>query len=461
MSSVKLTEGLASAKARAKNQKDEYLKNLKLASKLVRKQDADIKEARLNKKLGIPEIKALEQYQSAEEKLGDMTEQVKIAMENALKIFKFQKDAAAFVNGLSRELFPGTDSSELQLFNRYFPSFSKDIQKTIDPATLTPALLKQLWNQYADQVFYFERPNQVLDFKNPAGRIAFQKYLYNYGELLKDRAAAASLSSVELGKIISQIEDAVLDENKAFLDELSRKLGARETSLVAGPFVSVSVPSKKPLSATKKKAPVGATPSNITEFNQAVAEILDEKFAETEKLRGARDIIAVMYSKGIDNTLLRQLFGLVSNVYSKYQSVIFSGGEFQRGFRNMVVILEMARGFLDGTLPDFNDAMFNVLIGEVGARQHPEKIRDAITGFIVKSTAKALSFPAPTVSSAAKPGVAAITPAKVQRKHKRTASIGSGVPRSLNEKVVFGEIMSGNNNKKLQSRAIKILNRKS
>ncbi len=466
MSSVKLAEGLATAKGRQQYQKDEYLKNLRIASKLVQKQDSDIKEAKLNKKLGIPSIKALEQFTSAEQKLGDTSEQVRVAMENAGKLFKFQKDASTFVNSLGRDKFPGTNSSELQLFNRYFPSFSKDIQKTIDPATLTPAFLKQLWGQYANQVYYFELPNQVLDFKNPAERIAFQKYLYNFGELLKDRATTSGLSASEIGTLLTRIDDAVLNEDRAFLDEIGRKLGVRENTITPGVLTSIAVPPVAQLSTMKKK--VSPTiPSNISELNSSLDDITDTKSIELEK--DVRQLINAIETKTFDSTMMRQLYGLVANTYAKYNRVIHGDRDFQEGFRNLMIVLEMARHHIDG-FSDFDHKTFNILSTEVGRRYSPDKIRDAINDFVYKVMSAPgkitpPSFAASTASSTSK-SVVPVTPA-VKKSRKKSVptvgsglpTLGSGLPRTMHEKVIFGEIMSGNNNKKLQRDAIQILKR--
>ena len=225
MSSIEYAAGLASEKARQEKRRKDYLERLKRASALSSKNATLIKEARVAKKLGIPSIKPIEQRHTARKLLNDTTEQLRQALKNAEEIFVNKADAAAFVNSLDKAPVHGYHLSELQFFNRYFPSFKSNVLKTVNRETVTPEYLKKLWNQYMETTTYYEHEGPILDFKHPAKQIAFQRQLLNYANVLKDRVQNSSLSSVEQGRYITNIDNAALAGDTAYLDEVSRKLG--------------------------------------------------------------------------------------------------------------------------------------------------------------------------------------------------------------------------------------------
>jgi len=485
MSSIPIALRQASGKARAKYERDQYMTNLRLRTKLATQTlDNNRTYARM-KKLGVPIIQPmkLQEYKSADQLFGDSSAQLKLALENTKKLLPLGDDPATFVQGLDTARLPN-GANELQLFNRYFTRFEKNVKETVDVRSITPAFLKQLWNNWTSVIPYFENDaankGLPIDFRDPAGRVIAQQDLLNRGEILKRRIVSGLTPQQKQG-IEDKINDAVLKMDKSVLDDVERQLGA-----IYGSH-SVSVPAPAPVVASAIKAPRKSTtiPRTTQQYTDALIDILEEKI-DPATGNAAYQVLYSVLSKTPRTKRLEmigKLINLANEVFDNIPAAsLATNDELQRMIRWTVMLSELA--YLD------TEGQFDLVKDKKGLRKIADavkteatpddvsfKVRDEL-GLIPTSGSSMIStgsttYTGPSVATAtpskssltstikltpAKPsgtGVRGLRPRAPAAKAKPIT--GTGVNKKQQAQIYAGEIAAGNNNPAVKKKLFKLI----
>lgn len=402
-------------------------------AELARYEAGILDSSKERRALGIPDIKPLDQFRNAEEELADTTTQ-RVKARDAIKtLLPRSNDAARFVESLSSEVDPTTGLSDLLRFNRFSAGFIRDVANVASPAALTPSYLRQLWDNYLPITSLLAKPppGAQLDLKNPAVQARVRANLSEFGETIKEWAASSGrFSPLEMARIEKEIDDAVLMENidvvRLIYDGILQKLGAPTAAALATlpsatPIVSstITTPASTPLSTYTPPSPL------LKDIRTLIADSVDLKEAE---YADSRDLISAQQAisnqderKKRGEALIAELVKFYSIHGSKITADIDLVNELRRGLvlSYMLVFFTSKSGFTT-----FN-ALYTLTLGD----NTPKTIIEVLS----------------------REGKSIV-------KH-RAPMVGTGIPRTVKEKVIFGSIAAGNTNKGLQRQAINILRR--
>ena len=482
MSSISTVLAQASGKARRQYQDDELLRTVRLQNKLATDANVVAQDSARNKNLGLTNITPLKavEYQSAEDAFADSSLQYRKALENARQLLSVQDDASTFVQMLSNQIVAGTNLNEIQFFNRYFDRFKKDVTERVSLSTLTPAFLDQLWKAYFVTVGYFElKGNKYIDFQNVGNRIEAQQYLANFGEVLKDKLLDLPYTPAEVSDISRAIDDAVLDENKPFLEDLNQKFNNYLNNISFGPapkVVPASAIKAPPSSVKKLKATVGVIPDNATDLRVALSEAFG---LDDAKVSGPTDLIGAFNASADQREIIRNVLKLATDTYGKYPVQVAADKTMKQYLRAAIVLGELARANFSNGYP-FNITEYDGAMKRIGRKFKPAEVASEVGDYIISTTPTSFAAaasssgssalgPAPVIPSSmpsgapVAPSAPAVTPAKPRpppktKKGPPAPKRGSGLPKKTLQRIYSGEIEVGNNNLEIKKKLFKLRN---
>jgi hypothetical protein len=478
MSSIPIYLKQASGKARAEYEREQYLANLRRQSKLANQAlETNLRQSKM-KKLGIPAIKPMElkEFTSAEELYQNQPAQLKTGLENAKKLLPLGDDASTFVQTLGRQPIGPNGNSELQLFNRYFKRFEKNISDSVDVKSITPQYLKTLWDNWAHVVPYFEYPaaDQPLDFRDPASRLISQQNLFNQGEVLKTRIARLTgINATRKVQLENKIDDAVLAINKAALDDIQRQLDV-------GSFVTTGTITTAPPPSTIKKPRVKAkVPEDEKQYVEALDNIFGSKVSPRNYLASIHDKLTRVSNSNIWK-VVDQLLTLARSTFDEHEAKIDVDTSWQKAIRVTVAMAELAyAGVTQGYPFDKLTTIEKVFRDYIKTVYDPDDVV-AATERVIDDYLHSLSGPTLTSLTSSASSSAATAPSTAPSGGPSPlvlpssfAAVVSGPPpvtpikppggRGIKKgskreaQILAGEIAAGNNNPKIKKKLFKLI----